>query len=93
MRNPIDVVEDSELNVLNGWPEGTQGYHSEDLLIKALNALCRIHGYGRVHQLTEQIRDIWYRPEKQEEYAKFREDHLKRLAEGQELLRKEKEKK
>lgn len=76
---PFNGVSDDLLSCLNSWPDGTVGYYKEKDLIKVLNILCKKYGYGRVPQLCEQIRDIWYDENKVKLYQKKREERLELL--------------
>ena len=75
----IDRPSLNELLCLNSWPEDTVGFHNENLLILEIKKLCDIHGYGRMHQLLEQIEDIWRNPESVEKFKKLREQRLKMI--------------
>lgn len=68
--DPLGVPSDT-LRCLIRWPEGSVGWQREEALIKALNDLCKLFGYGRVPQVAEQIEQIWRDPDK---VAKFLEE-------------------
>ena len=74
----------SELMSLNSWPEGTRGYYTDVELIHSLITLCNLHGYGRVHQLMEQIEEIWRNPESVSKFEKQRMDRLEMFRKSQE---------
>ena len=59
-----------DLKCLNSWPEGSVGEYNEELLIKSLLVLMENHGFGRVHQLAGDIREIWYNNDLKHEYEK-----------------------
>jgi len=68
-----------ELRCLIGWPVGTNGYREEEQLLRQILELSEQYGIGRLHQMVEWARDIWYHPEKIPEYEKMRRDRLKFL--------------
>jgi hypothetical protein len=77
MRNgTIDRPILDELLCLNSWPENTVGFHNENLLIKEIKKLCDIHGYGRMHQLLDNIHTIWREPESVEVFKNARIERL-----------------
>lgn len=80
-RQICDPVQDSELECLNSFPKGARGYLEEKKLIELLNALCGHYGYGRVPQIAEQIKNIWYNPDMVVEYETQRQKQLEYLAE------------
>lgn len=67
------------LKCLIAYPEGTIGYDNEYALLKELLAMCEEHGFGRVHQLTGCIEEIWRYPERQKAYELIREEHLRTM--------------
>lgn len=75
-----NVLKDEQLDVLNAWPEGTNGYLKEFLLIRLINQLCIEHGYGRVPQIAQHIQDIWYHPEQKiAQHSEIRKQRLEML--------------
>jgi len=76
----VKEPDNKDLDCLNSFPEGTYGNFGDHLLISGLNALCKQHGYGRVHQVMSSIEDIWRHPEKITSYKKDQEDHMKALS-------------
>lgn len=79
MRGPLDPPTLAELLPLNSWPKNTIGHLDDRGLIWALHQLCEKHGYGHVHQLMEQIDDIWRNPERAEYWRKWHEERLQDL--------------
>lgn len=76
-------IETNDLNkALNSWPEGTLGFSEESELITTLHQLCKNNGYGRVHQLMNDIEDIWRNPEKMIDYQQRRERRISSLIEA-----------
>ncbi len=68
------------LDCLIHWPKDSIGWHQEKQILDLLNDLCKKHGYGRIPQLANQIREIWENPEvvqkfleRQDKSAKFME--------------------
>lgn len=88
---PINGVDDEKLACLNGWLDKTVGYAEEEHLINTLNALCKQYGYGRVPQICQQIRDIWYDESKIEIYQKMRKERVEQLEEAKKWVESKKE--
>lgn len=72
----VNAVEDSELECLILWPDGTVGAQQERQLVRLLNRLCQKHGYGRVPQLAAAIEAIWRDPDKGAEFVASKTAHL-----------------
>jgi len=73
-------IPDEDLNgLLNGWPEGTVGHQIDGELITTLNQLGKKHGYGRLHQVTEAIEDLWRHPQKKLEYQAIHDKRMEIL--------------
>lgn len=53
-------IPDEDLEVLCLYPDNTVGFAKDLVLVKALNQLCREHGYGRVPWMAQHIRGLWY---------------------------------
>lgn len=77
-----DAPSIDELLCLNSWPEDTVGFHSENTLIMQIKKLCDTHGYGRMHQLLEEVNAIWRDPDMVEKYKKHRQQRLKMFEEA-----------
>lgn len=74
-----------DLKCLNIWPEGTVGYDGDKRLIETLYNLFQEFGFGRVPQVAEAMREIWYNRDKIAEYEKFRQEQVGRVLEYQRL--------
>lgn len=68
----MNPVSDELLELLNGFPAGTMGFAEEEALLKALNLLCREHGYGRVPQLCAWLEELWRHPDRAEAFRTMR---------------------
>lgn len=78
----MSPLDSSSLEVLNAWPVGTVGYSQDEILIRALNELCLIHGYGRVHQLASDLYNLWEYPSGRVLYERLRERRVSLLLES-----------
>lgn len=58
-KDPHTKPTDEDLALLSWWPSHTVGFHKDLELTKAIRALCDKHGYGRIPQLAEQIKQLW----------------------------------
>jgi hypothetical protein len=81
MHKPGDPngVNPDDLKCLVWWPNNSIGANQEEAAVRELVKLMNVIGYGRIPQLADQIRDIWYSPEKIAEYQKRKEEHLELL--------------
>lgn len=79
---PDKILVDS----LVSWPKGTVGAHQEEEVIKALNTMCKEHGYGRIPQLANAIMNIWRDPAQAKKYKKENENHNKEMARLKKLI-------
>lgn len=76
-----DPVENTALDCLNAWPEGTEGHEIDEEVIHIINKLCQLHGYGRVPQLANAIEEIWRDPETAiPKWQAFRLQHLQNIS-------------
>ena len=65
-----------DLRCLIGWPAFTRGFVSELEMLTKYLAMCNEHGFGRMCQIAEAVKDIWRHPEK---LPAYRKDQQKRL--------------
>lgn len=79
MRKAYEPVDNSELDVLVMWPQGTVGFVEEQRVLQLLNHWCQKHGYGRIPELAREIEELWRDPAKAEDFAEQRADHLARV--------------
>lgn len=70
-------LEVSDARCLIMWPEGTRGYDQEEAAIMYLIMIANTIGYGRLPQLAEQIRELWYDPAKRTEFEQARQEYLR----------------
>ena len=80
------AVLPQELECLNMWPPNTHGEMEDRQILETLNALCMRYGYGRIPQLTQQIKALWMNPNSQTDFEKTKQKHLKMIEEGQKLM-------
>jgi hypothetical protein len=73
-----------DLECLNLWPVGSNGYETEKLVIQTIAALCEISGFGRVPQIAASIEEIWRNPDLIEELKKKQKARLEMLAKAYE---------
>jgi len=73
----MNTVTDKQLELLNGWPEGTVGFDRDKSMLTALNELCKLHGYGAVAQAAAWIEELWRDREGTfEKFEAMREERL-----------------
>lgn len=48
-----------DLECLICWPRGTVGYFCELQIVSNLLNMAKVHGFGRVSQLAQQMEDVW----------------------------------
>lgn len=76
LRDIMQTPTIEQLYCLNGWPEGTVGWHKDNEIINILLHLMTDHGFGRVPQIAAAIEDIWRNDEAIPKYQKLRDEQL-----------------
>lgn len=75
-------VPDEHLRSLIHFPEGSVGASEELVLLQAINALCKAHGYGRVAQRVAMVDELWRRPAMRHHYERVNAELREQLDEA-----------